>query len=200
MNKLKSEVNVYTRKEYQELPKNKLKIGVLSSVLQPIINGFLTTEDKAKEQREYDSGLIPIVDNASGCLLTDVSAIRSASMTESGGKTTIVITLNDELNPEPADPGASSAPSNIGAMFNPYSRNSIDELFENISVVTINNLELNLVGCTATLVFDSASLRVESLRQVVNYDVSGDVSAAVTNINGTCYLIDTLEIYNISYR
>ena len=85
-------------------------------------------------------------------------------------------------------------------MFNPYSRNSIDELFENISVVTINNLELNLVGCTATLVFDSASLRVESLRQVVNYDVSGDVSAAVANINGTCYLIDTLEIYNISYR
>ncbi len=200
MDKLKAEVATYTKKEYQDLPKDKLDMGALASILQPVINGFLTTEDKAEEQQRDDAAQIPIIDNTRGCLLTDVSAIKSASMTENGGKTTIVITLNDEKNSQPAEPGATTAPSNVGGMFSPLSKASIDETLAGISVVKVNSFDLNLVDCTATLVFDTESLKVESLEQIMNYDISADVKAAIIGISGTGFLINTMKIYNVTYK
>ena len=200
MDKLKAEVATYTKKEYQDLPKDKLDMGALASMLQPIIAGMMTSEDKAEEQQRDDAAQIPIIKCAKGCMLTDVSAIKSASMTEEGGKTTIVITLNDEKNSLPAAEGADSAPSAVGGIFNPMSKEDIDEKIASISVVTVNQFEITYTDCTATLVFDTESLKVESLTQIMNAAISADAKAAIIHVNGTGLLINTMKIYNVTYK
>ena len=200
MDKLKTDVASYTKKEYQELPKDKLDMGALASILQPVIAGMLTTEDKAEEQQRDDAYQIPVVKTSKGCMLTDVSAIKSATMTEDGGKTTIVITLNDETNPEPPAEGADSSPSATGAMFNPMSKADIDEKVASVSVVTVNQLDVVYSDCTATLVFDTATGQVETLTQIMHATIQADARAAIISVKGTGLLINTMKIYNVKYK
>ena len=200
MTQLKSNVATYDKKEFQVLQPD-YDLGSVGNLVLPIAEGLMTSEDKAELQNRSDWEQIPVIRNKKGCLLTDVSKIKSATMTESGGKTTIVIVLNDEKSPLPAADGATSCDSAIGSMFNPLNQKDIDDIVAKFSaVVTMNKFELTGKDCTATLVFDTASGKVESLEQIMNYFIEVDAKAVFVPVSGYATLTNKMTINNVTYK
>ena len=200
MTQLKSNVATYDKKEFQVLQPD-YDLGSVGNLVLPIAEGLMTSEDKAELQNRSDWEQIPVIRNKKGCLLTDVSKIKSATMTESGGKTTIVIILNDEKSPLPAADGATSCDSAIGSMFNPLNQKDIDDIVAKFSaVVTMNKFELTGKDCTATLVFDTASGKVESLEQIMNYFIEVDAKAVFVPVSGYATLTNKMTINNVAYK
>ena len=200
MTQLKSNVATYDKKEFQVLQPD-YDLGSVGNLVLPIAEGLMTSEDKAELQNRSDWEQIPVIRNKKGCLLTDVSKIKSATMTESGGKTTIVIVLNDEVSPLPAAEGATSCDSAIGSMFNPLNQKDIDDIVAKFSaVVTMNKFELTGKDCTATLVFDTASGKVESLEQIMNYFIEVDAKAVFVPVSGYATLTNKMTINNVTYK
>lgn len=200
MTQLKSNVATYDKKEFQVLQPD-YDLGSVGNLVLPIAEGLMTSEDKAELQNRSDWEQIPVIRNKKGCLLTDVSKIKSATMTESGGKTTIVIVLNDEKSPLPAEDGATSCNSAIGSMFNPLNQKDIDDIVAKFSaVVTMNKFELTGKDCTATLVFDTATGKVESLEQIMNYFIEVDAKAVFVPVSGYATLTNKMTINNVAYK
>lgn len=199
MNKLKSEMKSYDKKEFQKLTDDR-DLGTAGNIVLGIASGLMTSEDKAELQHRTDKEQIPVINNLKGCLLTDVSAIKSASMTEKNGKTTITITLKDEKNSSPAEAGAVASKSTVGAMFNPINAKDIDKIKQEFgSVATVNSMDMTYKNCTATLVFDSKTLEVESLNQVMNVYVDIDAKVLGINMSGYANIVNTLKINNVAY-
>ena len=200
MNQLKSGVATYDKKEFQTLS-DDYDLGTVGNLVLPIAQGLMTTEDEAELQNRDDMEQIPIIRNQKGCLLTDVSKIKSATMTESGGKTTITIVLNDEKSPLPADDGATSCPSAIGSMFNPLNQKEIDNIVAEFSgVVTMKKFDLTGKDCTATLTFDTATGKVEELVQIMNYFIEVDATAVIVPVAGYATLTNKMTINNVTYK
>lgn len=190
----------YNKKEFQTLA-DDYDLGTVGNLVLPIAQNLMTSEDEAEEQLRTDWEQIPIVRNKKGCLLTDASAIKSAEMTESGGKTTIKIVLNDEKGSLPAADGATSCDSIVGSMFNPLDQKEIDNIVAEFSgVVTMNKFELTCKDCTATLVYDTATGKVESLNQIMNYFIDVDAKAVIVPVSGYATLINNMTIYNVQYK
>ena len=200
MDQLKAGVATYDKKEFQTLA-DDYDLGTVGNLVLPIAQNLMTSEDEAELQNRSDMEQIPIIRNKKGCLLTDVSKIKSATMTESGGKTTIVIVLNDEKSPLPAEDGATSCNSAVGSMMNPLNQKEIDNIVAQFSgVVTMNKFELTGKDCTATLVFDTASGKVESLEQIMNYFIEVDAKAVIVPVSGYATLTNKMTINNVAYK
>ncbi len=200
MDQLKGGVATYEKKEFQTLA-DDYDLGTVGNLVLPIAQNLMTSEDEADIQKRDDMEQIPIIRNKKGCLLTDVSKIKSATMTESGGKTTIVIVLNDEKKPLPAAEGATSCDSAVGSMFNPLDQKEIDNIVAEFSgVVTMNKFELTGKDCTATLVFDTATGKVESLTQIMNYFIEVDAKAVIVPVSGYATLTNKMTINNVTYK
>ena len=200
MDQLKSGVATYDKKEFQTLA-DDYDLGTVGNLVLPIAQNLMTSEDEAELQNRTDMEQIPIVRNTKGCLLTDVSKIKSATMTESGGKTTIEIVLNDEVSPLPAAEGATSCDSAVGSMFNPLDQKEIDNIVAEFSgVVTMNKFDLTGKDCTATLVFDTATGQVESLTQIMNYFIEVDAKAVIVPVSGYATLTNKMIINNVTYK
>ena len=200
MDQLKSGVATYDKKEFQTLA-DDYDLGTVGNLVLPIAQNLMTSEDEAELQNRTDMEQIPIVRNTKGCLLTDVSKIKSATMTESGGKTTIEIVLHDEVKPLPAAEGATSCDSAVGSMFNPLDQKEIDNIVAEFSgVVTMNKFELTGKDCTATLVFDTATGQVESLTQIMNYFIEVDAKAVIVPVSGYATLTNKMIINNVTYK
>ena len=200
MDQLKANVATYDKKEFQTLA-DDYDLGTVGNLVLPIAQNLMTSEDEAELQNRTDWEQIPIIRNKKGCLLTDVSKIKSATMTESGGKTTIVIVLNDEKSPLPAEDGATSCDSAVGSMMNPLNQKDIDNIVAEFSgVVTMNKFELTGKDCTATLVFDTATGKVESLEQIMNYFIEVDAKAVIVPVSGYATLTNKMTINNVTYK
>lgn len=200
MDQLKSGVATYDKKEFQTLS-DDYDLGTVGDLALPIAQGLMTTEDEAQVQNRTDMEQIPIIRNTKGCLLTDVSKIKSATMTESGGKTTIEIVLHDEESPLPAEEGATSCNSAVGSMFNPLNKEEIDNIVSKFSgIATINKFTLTGKDCTATLVFDTASGKVESLTQIMNYFIEIDAKVVIVPLAGYATLTNKMTINNVTYK
>ncbi len=200
MNNLKSGVATYDKKEFQALAEDR-ELGTIGNAVLGIAEGIMTSEEEAELQNRTDMEQIPVVRSPKGCILTDVSAIKSAKMTESGGKTTIVIVLNDEKGSLPAPEGATSHNSTVGSMFNPIDQAGIDDIVSKFSgLATINKFELTYKDCTATLVFDTATGKVESLEQIMNVYIDIDAKVTILPLKGYATLINTMRINNVAYK
>ena len=200
MDQLKSGVATYNKKEFQTLA-DDYDLGTVGNLVLPIAQNLMTSEEEATLQERDDAAQIPIVKNTKGCLLTDASAIKTASMTESGGKTTIVIVLNDEKGSLPAAEGATSCDSIVGSMFNPLDQAEIDNIVAEFSgVVTMKKFELTCKDCTATLVFDTETGKVESLEQIMNYFIEVDATAVFVPVSGYATLTNKMTINNVVYK
>ncbi len=202
MDNLKANVSKYGKKEFQKLA-DDYNLGTAGNIVLPVAETLMTSEDKAKDQVRDDMEQIPIIDNSKGCLLTDASAIKSASMTDNGGKTTIVLVLNDEDSPEPTPENSNSPVSKTGAVFNPLSQTEIKKIvdkFAAIPGVTINQFNLTYKDCTATLVFDTETLQVESLEQIMNVYITVDAKVFLPTISGYATLVNTMRIYDVEYK
>lgn len=201
MNNLKSGVASYEKKEFQKLA-DDYDMGTVGNMVLPIANNIMTSEEKAEIQKRDDAAQIPVIKTDKGCLLTDASKIEKASMTEDGGKTTIVITLKDEKGSLPVAEGATSSEYAVGAMFNPLDKKGIDDIVAKFSgIADIKSFELSYNQCTATLVFDTASGHVESLEQIMNVYITVDAKVAkIMSLSGYATLINTMRINNVAYK
>lgn len=204
VNKGKKEIKSYNKKEFQKL--ENLNLGGNTSVgniIQPILDGLMTSEDKAEEQQRDDpADQIPVIHNPSGCLLTDPSGLKSATMTEANGKTTVTLVTVDCKNAEPVAEGETTASSPVAGLFNPMSKKGVDDTVAGISVVKINGgIDLNYRDCTATLVYDTETQKIESLEQIMNVDiVITDAKVTIFPISSaSATLINTMKVYNVTY-
>ena len=106
-----------------------------------------------------------------------------------------------EKNPLPAEEGATSCDSAVGSMMNPLSKKEIDNIVAEFSgVVTMNKFELTGKDCTATLVFDTATGKVESLTQIMNYFIEVDAKAVIVPVSGYATLTNKMTINNVTYK
>lgn len=201
MNNLKSGVASYEKKEFQKLA-DDYDMGTVGNMVLPIANNIMTSEEKAEIQKRDDAAQIPVINNDKGCLLTDASKIEKATMTEDGGKTTIVITLKDEKGSLPVAAGATSSEYAVGAMFNPLDKKGIDDIVAKFAgIADIKSFDLSYNQCTATLVFDTASGHVESLEQIMNVYITVDAKVAkIMSLSGYATLINTMRINNVAYK
>ncbi len=202
MDNLKSNVAQYEKKEFQMLSDDR-DLGTIGNAVLTIAEGLMTSEEEAELQVRDDYQQIPVVHNTKGCILTDPNAIKTATMTEEGGKTTIVIVLNDEKGSLPAAENATSHTSTVGSMFNPIDQAGIDDIiskFAKIPGISINNFGLTYKDCTATVVFDTATGKVESINQIMNVYIEVDAKLFVAGLTGYATLINTMNIGNVQYK
>ncbi|MEI6577870.1 MAG: Ig-like domain-containing protein [Eubacteriales bacterium] len=211
MNKAKSAKPAYSKVEYQALPKDKINITKASIIISPLLNlagNFMTTEEKAKQNPGINAKGgnmkgFPVKNAPKGCMLTNVSAVKTASCTVlSNGNYKITIVLNDETNPEHYKTG-NTAPSKTGSMFYPLSKSDIDpELSSGLVKAVIGNASYSLkyYNCTSTLVYNPKTNQIVSLDQVTYtlINMSGKVINLV-NASGTAVLEMYYKFFNLKY-
>ena len=200
---LKDNIAEYHKKEWQRMD-DDYDMGTVGNLVMPIANNLMTSEADAEDQVRTDKEQIPLETNAKATIAPlSADNIKSATMTESGGKTTIVIVLNDEKDALPAEEGAETSPSFTGAMFNPISKSGIDNIISKFtSIATINKFELTYNNCTATLVFDTESLKVDTFEQImpVRIDVDAKVKFPPISISGYATIINTTTVNQVTYK
>ncbi len=211
MNKAKADKPGYTKIEYQELPSdaNNRVISKGSGLVGVLLNLVDSLElMKSKEAAEADPEIVekgsdmrwfPVYKCEKGCYLTDVSAIESATYEDLGdGKAKITIEINDESNPEPMAEGASTSPSNTGAMFSPLSKAEIDTTLNGGAVsAVIKNVTYNLVyhDCKVVLVYDTKTDEIITLEQYMNVAIQGSGNVVLMGD----IQIDKQELFNTMY-
>ena len=217
MNKAKADKPAYTKVEYQELPSdaNSRVISEGSGLVGTLLNlvdslGIMTSKEAAEADPEIkeagsDMRWFPVYKCEKGCYLTDVSAIKSYKYEDLGGdKAKVTIVLNDEKNPEPMAEGASSSPSNTGAMFSPLAKADIDETINGGAVsAVIKNVTFSLTyhDCTAVLVYNTKTNELISLEQYMNVSIQGGGKiAGIKQITiDRQELINTVRITDVKY-
>ncbi len=190
MNKAKADKPGYKKVEYQELPgdaanrqisKGEGLVGVLLTLVTDTLD-LLTTKEEAEADPEIvekggDMRWFPVYKCEKGCYLTDVNAIESTKYEDLGnGKARITIVLKDENNPEPMAEGATTSPSNTGAMFSPLSKADIDNTINGGAVqAVIKNVTYSLVyhDCKAVVEYDTNTNQIIRLEQYMNVAIQG---------------------------
>ncbi|MDD7469558.1 MAG: hypothetical protein PUK72_00400, partial [Oscillospiraceae bacterium] len=100
----------HTRKEWQEIA--ALNLGSASSMLKPIIQSFMKTEDQAKEAVS-DKGSDDAKRRMAPCG-ADISYVKSATKKDlSNGNYQITIVMNDENTPKKGSKGIASMSTGI---------------------------------------------------------------------------------------
>lgn len=190
MNKAKKDKPGYKKVEYQELPgdaaNRQISKGAnfVDTLLNLVTNtlDLLTTKEEAEASPEIvekggDMRWFPVYKCEKGCYLTDVSAIESTKYEDLGnGKARITIELKDEQNPEPMAEGASSSPSNTGAMFSPLSKADIDNTINGgVVQAVIKEVTYNLTyhDCKAVVEYDTKTNEIIKLEQYMNVAIQG---------------------------
>ncbi len=189
MNKAKKDAPGYKKVEYQELPsdaqnrvisKGSGLVGVLLNLVDTL--DLMTSKETAEAEPEIvekggDMRWFPVYKCEKGCYLTDVNAIESTNYEDLGnGKARITIELKDEANPEPMAEGATTSPSNVGAMFSPLSKADIDETLNGGTVSkVIKNVTYNLTyhDCKAIVEYDTKTNEIIKLEQYMNVAIQG---------------------------
>ncbi|MCR5485306.1 MAG: hypothetical protein K6F09_06905 [Clostridiales bacterium] len=221
MNLTKEKKPAFTKAEWQDLPDgdgNRSIVkhsGILpvpkliEAALNVVNNNYVVTEEKAKAEPEhYDKGTdmyrFPVYDTPKGCMLTDVSAIKSASAEQlDNGNIKLVITLKDEKNPEPAEKGATTAPSNTGKMFSPLSKKKqIDpELQKGFVKAVVKDAVYDLIytNCRAELIYNPETSEVVSLKQYTSTIINGTGKLVGCDVDIMQVVNDTLEAWDFKY-
>ncbi len=190
MNKAKKDKPGYKKVEYQELPgdaaNRQISKGAnfVDTLLNLVTNtlDLLTTKEEAEASPEIvekggDMRWFPVYKCEKGCYLTDVNAIESTKYEDLGnGKARITIELKDENNPEPMAEGASTSPSNTGAMFSPLSKADIDNTINGgVVQAVIKDVTYNLTyhDCKAVVEYDTKTNEIIKLEQYMNVAIQG---------------------------
>ncbi|MBQ6020047.1 MAG: hypothetical protein IJL26_07705 [Clostridia bacterium] len=202
MDNTKATIKTYDKFDYIEI--TEFDVGSASGIIRPIVEGLITSKDKAEVQHRDDHKQIPPVNDVGvGCGLTNAGAIKSASCVDNGdGTATIKITLNDEVNPEPMDEATGVSSSNVGGIFACMSKSATEKtIMENIGKVPggqLNSIDLTYKDCTVEMTFDKAANHATK----INYTTPGHAAASVKvvfNINANVCLENHVEISNMVY-
>ena len=182
LNYAKTAKPAFKKVEWQAIPEEKAQFeGTVFSKILPLASNFFKTEEDAKANPEYmEKGgtmeWFPIYHNEKGCMLTDASAIESASCTElADGNVKIVIELNDEVNSEPPK-SAPTCDSKIGSMFTPIEmaevRNTLTTDPTIKFIIKDVDFELTYYDCVAELTYNPATNEIIELDQFMHIDIN----------------------------
>ena len=207
MNKAKADKPGYKNVEYQELPSDaQNRVIPVGGNLVGTLLGLVDKLDliKTKEAAEADPEMVdkgsdmrwfPVYKCEKGCYLTDVSAIESTKYEDLGkGRARITIELKDEQNPEPMAEGASTSPSNTGAMFSPLSKADIDNTLNGgvvSAVVKDITYSLTYHDCKAIVEYDTKTNEIIKLEQYMNVAIKADAKVIGSKIS-----IEKQELFN----
>ena len=207
MNKAKADKPGYKKVEYQELPSDaQNRVIPVGGNLVGTLLGLVDKLDliKTKEAAEADPEMVdkgsdmrwfPVYKCEKGCYLTDVSAIESTNYEDLGnGRARITIELKDEQNPEPMAEGASTSPSNTGAMFSPLSKADIDNTLNGgvvSAVVKDITYSLTYHDCKAIVEYDTKTNEIIKLEQYMNVAIKADAKVIGSKIS-----IEKQELFN----
>ena len=185
----------HTRKEWQEIA--ALNLGSASSMLKPIIQSFMKTEDQAKEAVS-DKGSDDAKRRMAPCG-ADISYVKSATKKDlSNGNYQITIVMNDENTPKKGSKGIASMSTGILYM------EDVEKTVKNDSTVSkvVKSLD------KAEIVYKAYTIVAEMTKDgkfvSITHTTSGDISASVTvkllgNISGDGTLNFTSKWYNFKY-
>ncbi|MBO5934605.1 MAG: zinc ribbon domain-containing protein [Clostridia bacterium] len=195
MNKLKNDAPGFSFTRYQNLPTDYQNVGAAATIVLPIIEKYVTSKT-ASETLAYPAGnsdKLPLPYSSYGCLLTDTAKIRNAycEVLEKDVYK-IVITLTDELNPQINPAGATTSTSAITAMFDPYDAAT---QITAISELAFNKIDFNYTGCTATLIYDCDTDKVQSINMTMNIDITANTLIGKLQAR----IVDICEYTDITY-
>ncbi|MEI6577871.1 MAG: Ig-like domain-containing protein [Eubacteriales bacterium] len=209
MNKAKVAKPAYLKKEFQSLPKADQHMdGWLIKLLLPLANSFMTQEQDVEietQTKGNDMVWFPVCKASKGCLLTNVSAIKSATCSVlANGNYVITIILNEEHNPEPYKKGQIKATSNTGNMFYPLARADIDDTIVNDSTVNkvVKNVKYDLkyYNCKAILEYNPKTNQVVKLDQYMSVFIDiQDGKVLFSTATGNAILYNTMKAWNFKY-
>lgn len=211
VDKAKNDKPAHKKVEFQAIPEEKVNFegGVFDKIL-PVASTFFVTEEKARANPEIrekgnDMYWFPPYRVQKGCMLTDVSKIKSATCTTlPDGNNKIVIVLNDEVNSEPPKEGATSCESAVGSMFSPIMREEVVYTLENDKAVKflIKDVDFSLTyyDCTAELTYNPATNEIVALDQFMHILITIN-SGKVIGLSavGTAVLDNSMFLSDFAY-
>lgn len=185
----------HTRKEWQEIA--ALNLGSASSMLKPIIQSFMKTEDQASESVS-EKGSDDAKRRMAPCG-ADISYVKSATKKDlSNGNYQITIVMNDENTPKKGSKGVAAMATGILYM------EDVEDTVKNDSTVSkvVKSLD------KAEIVYKAYTIVAEMTKDgkfvSITHTTTGDISASVTvkllgNISGDGTLNFTSKWYNFKY-
>ena len=185
----------HTRKEWQEI--SALNLGSASSMLKPIIQSFMKTEDQASEAVS-EKGSDDAKRRMAPCG-ADISYVKSATKKDlSNGNYQITIVMNDENTPKKGSKGVAAMATGILYM------EDVEDTVKNDSKVSAIVKSLD----KAEIVYKAYTIVAEMTKDgkfvSITHTTTGDISASVTvkllgNISGDGTLNFTSKWYNFKY-
>lgn len=210
MNDAKAHSVGFKKIEWQAIPEEKAQFeGKVFGKILPIASNFFKSEEDAKANPEYkgkDDGAtwLPIYHNSKGCMLTDASAIESATCTElPDGNVKIVIELKNEDNSEPPV-DAPTCDSYVGSMFTPIQFAEIRTTLETDPAVKfiVKNVDFDLeyYDCVAELTYNPETNQIVTLDQFMHINIKiNDGSILGFSAKGNAVLDNYMYISDFVY-
>lgn len=200
----------FNKVEFQAIPEEKANLGGILDKIMPVASTFFVDEATAKSnpetfQKGGDMDWFPLYHTTKGCVLTDASKIEKAECVKlPDGNVKITIELQDEMNPEPIENGATTCNSYTGSMFTPIKRADVDDVLQNNFAVKmlIKNLNYDLKyhDCTAELIYNPETNQIVSLTQYMHILIivnSGKVAGS--DVTGDAILDNSMFLTEFVY-
>lgn len=210
MNDVKVRAPGYTRTEYQEISDVTAGDGNVQ-LINRILNlvGTELLKDSGDEQKTiqimaHDDIAVretfPLYNKDVGCELNDMSIIKSATCYTDGLSYKIIITFDDQLNPD-------YQYSSFAQIMTPINREALsDPIEEYLVVLDYNNykFDINYTNCEITCIIDKASNRMTSLKQkmIMDVDIALNLDLILfqtKNVKAEGRIVNFLEYYNFDW-
>lgn len=210
MNDVKVRAPGYVRNEYQEISGVEAGNGDVQ-LINRILN--LVGTELLKDSGDEESTIqimahddiavretFPLYNQDSGCDLTDMSIVKSAVCYSDGASYKIVITFDDQLNPDHEN-------SSFADIMTPIDRDALSDPIEEYLVVLDYNsykFDINYTNCEITCIIDKATNRMTSLKHkmimeteiVLNLDL---ILFQTKNVKAEGTIVNFLEYYNFDW-
>ena len=210
MNDVKVRAPGYTRNEYQEISDVAAGNGDVQ-LINRILNLVGTELLKDSGDEEATIQIIPHDDIAVretfplynkdvGCELTDMSIIKSATCFSDGQSYKIIITFDDQLNPD-------HEYSSFAQIMTPIDRDALSDPIEEYLVVLDFNsykFDINYTNCEITCVIDKETSRMTSLKHKMIMDIEIAMNLDLIlfqtkNVKFNGRIVNFLEYYNFDW-
>lgn len=199
----------YVRSEYQEISDVSAGNGDVQ-LINRILN--LVGTELLKESGDEETTIqimahddiavretFPLYGEDVGCDLTDISIVKSAVCYSDGSSYKIIITFDDQLNPDKN--------SSFADIMTPVERNSLSKPIEEYLVVLDYNsyrFDLNYTNCEITCIIDKATNRMTSLKHKMIMDVEIVLNLDLiffqtSNVKAEGRIVNFLEYYNFNW-
>lgn len=200
----------YTRNEYQEISDVEAGNGDVQ-LMNRILNlvGTELLRDSGDEEATiqimaHDDIAVretfPLYNRDVGCELTDMSIIKSAVCYSDGKSYKIIITFDDQLNPDHEN-------SAFADIMTPIDRDALSNPIEEYLVVLDYNnykFDINYTNCEITCVIDKETSRMTSLKHKMIMDIEIVMNLDLflfqtKNVKAQGRIVNFLEYYNFDW-